>query len=65
MKHYIITMQDLLKTATPKEKVRLSMICDIKLEKQLAQNWCDYNGYKLGGYLGNSKWDATREVNDG
>ena len=61
MNYHRITLQDCLLTATPKEKVRLSMISDLKLLKRLAQNWCDVNGYKLGGYLGNEKWDATRE----
>lgn len=61
MSYHKITMQDLLKTATPKEKVRLSMILDLELMKRLAQNWCDYNDYKLGGHLGNGQWDATRE----
>ena len=61
MKYHKITLQDCLLIATPKEKVRLSMIRDMGLLKKLAQNWCDYNGYKLGGYLGNEKWDATEE----
>lgn len=61
MDYHKITLQDCLMTATPKEKLRLSMISDLKLLKQLAQNWCDYNGYKLGGYLGNDKWDSWKE----
>lgn len=61
MAYHKITLQDCLLMATLKEKVRLSMISDIKLLKRLAQNWCDFNGYKLGGYLGNEKWDATKE----
>lgn len=62
MDYHKITLQDCLLTATPKEKVRLSMIMDLKLLKHLAQTWCDFNGYKLGGYLGNEKWDATKEA---
>lgn len=60
MEHRIVNLRDCLLTATPREKMRLSMISDMKLLRTLAQNWCDFNGYKLGGYLGNEKWDATK-----
>lgn len=62
MKYHKITLQDCLSVATPKEKIRLSMIRDGALLGTLVKRWCDMNGYKPGGYLGNDKWDATKEV---
>lgn len=61
MDYHKVNLQDCLSVASPKEKVQLSMISDIELLKRLAIDWCDVNDYKLGGYLGNEKWDATRE----
>lgn len=61
MDYHKITLQDCLSVATSAEKVRLSMVSDLALLKALAKKWCDVNSYKLGGYLGNDKWDATRD----
>ena len=61
MNYHKVELRDCLSVASPREKVRLSMITDINLLKELASKWCSSNGYKLGGYLGNDKWDATRE----
>lgn len=55
-----ITLLDCLSVASHTEKMRLSMISDLALLKLLVNKWCDVNGYKLGGYLGNDKWDATK-----
>ena len=57
-----IGVEDYIKVATEEEKIRYTNITDVYLEKELAQRWCDVNRYKLGGYLGNGRWDATRRV---
>ena len=59
MGYHKVNLQDCLSVASPTEKIRLSMISDMALLKALAKKWCDKNGYKLGGYLGNDKWDAS------
>lgn len=62
MNYHRITLQDCLSVASPIEKVKLTQISDLGLLGHLAKIWCGVNGYKLGGYLGNEKWDATKEV---
>ena len=63
-----VTITDCLSVATKAEKDRLDNILDFNLMKTLVKRWCVANGYKLGGYLGHDKWDATsltkeKEVN--
>ena len=59
MAYHKVTLKDCLSVATAKQKVRLSMITDIDLQRQLAQKWCDKHGYKLWNYIGKNCWDAT------
>lgn len=58
--YHKVTRLDCLGVATREEKQRLNYIDDITLLKTLALKWCNKNGFKLGGYLGDSKWDATQ-----
>ena len=60
MKYHRVDLQDCLLMATPKEKDKLSMIQDLDLLKELAEDWCEMNSYKLGGYLGDVRWDSTK-----
>ncbi len=59
MSYHKVTLKDCLSVATKKQKIRLSMITDIDLQKKLAQQWCDKYGYKLWNHIGNNCWDAT------
>lgn len=61
MNYHKVDLQNCLSVASSTEKVKLSMITDMALLKALAKKWCNKNGYKLGGYLGNNKWDASRK----
>ena len=60
MDYHKITRADCISVSTGEEKTRLAYITDIALLKKLAMRWCSKNGYKLGGYLGGDKWDATK-----
>lgn len=57
--YHKITERDCLTVATKDEAIRLTQIRDIVLLKELAGRWCSENRYRLGGYLGNCRWDAT------
>ena len=57
--YHKVTNDNCLSVATKTEKDRLDNILDFSLMKTLAKRWCIANGYKLGGYLGKCKWDAT------
>lgn len=59
MDYHKITLIDCLSVATKDENLRLDMITDIALLKNLAKRWCDKHNYKLGGYLGKDCWDST------
>lgn len=56
--YYRLTIKDCLSVATESELKRLQNIHAFYLIKQLADRWCDSKGYKLGGYLGDDKWDT-------
>ncbi len=60
MDYHKVNEQDCLLMATPKEQTGLSMIRDVGLLKELAEDWCEMKGYRLGGYLGAVKWDASK-----
>ena len=60
MKYHKVNKADCLSVATNDEGVRLNQILDTALMKHLAKRWCDNSRYKLGGYLGSDKWDATK-----
>ena len=62
MDYHKVTKADCLTVATPDVKARLGVISDMDILKSLATIWCAINGYKLGGYLGNDCWDATKKA---
>lgn len=57
--YHKVNKDDCLSVATKTELTRLNSIWDFALFKTLALRWCDKNGYKLYGYLGNLCWDAS------
>uniref|UniRef100_A0A6M3LUC2 Uncharacterized protein n=1 Tax=viral metagenome TaxID=1070528 RepID=A0A6M3LUC2_9ZZZZ len=59
MKCHKIYKENCLSVATEIEEIRLRYILDLPLYKVLAERWCDLNGYKLGGYLGDLHWGST------
>ena len=68
--YHKITQDDCMSVATDAEKRRLMFITPMDLMLELANRWCDKNGYKLCGYLGRSNkdgmcWDATKEESNG
>ena len=62
MNYHKITYSDCTGVATKSETLMLDYITPMDLMIALAKRWCKKNNYKLGGYLGNYCWDATKEV---
>ena len=58
--YHKVTRSDCLSVATKDVANKLKLITDFTILKALAAIWCAMNGYKLGGYLGNDCWDATK-----
>ena len=59
--YHRLTSIDCLEVATGSEKKRLTNVHDFYLMIALAKRWCVKYGFKLGGYLGDDKWDATQK----
>ena len=56
--YHKVTKADCMEVATDIERERMANTTDMGLLRELAQRWCEKNGYILTYYLGNDCWDS-------